>query len=369
MAKAYIGADNAAKLVKAMYIGVDGVARKVTKAYRGVDGVAKLVYSEATKKEYLYGGTSTFVHTATDTTLGVSPGTDYTLTEDKFVLQVEKYDTIPLYVYIDGELVATTTAEGEQTISLDGWATTLASRGTITVTITSEGTYGLGEQEVYQFWDYTGSTKGSSDTTVYGDITSVTLSDNVTKIYNYALSRVTTDDVSIPSEGLIEIGSYACYECGMSTFTIPETVTTLGAWAFALSSLQSIHIPNGITIIEPYTFSSCISLQSINIPNSVVSIKNDAFYGCSKLEYVVIPSSVIEILARAFKDALIRNITFKHGASDSLYIFPNSEGDSDGAFNTNSSIYKNINVYHNGNEAVLNYDWALCNRTVTFIQE
>lgn len=323
MAKAYIGADNVSKLVKKMYIGVDGMARKVTKAYRGVDGVAKLVYSgEIPKKEYLYGGTSTFVHTA-HSRFNISPGTDYSMTEDKFVLQVEKYDTTPLYVYFDDELITTVTTEGEQTITIDGGASILDSKETITVKIVSEGTYGLGEQDFYQFWDYTGTdSKNNSDKTYSGGYESATLSDNVIKVYNYA---VNANNRSIPSRGLVTIGDYGFGGVSWTSFEIPDTVTSIGKYAFYLD----------------------LYLTSVVIPSSVTSIGQCAFMGTA-----------------------LTDITFKHGVSDPLSIHVDTSTPTYCAFYTGSegSEPKATNVYHNGNESVLNYDWALCNRTVTFIQ-
>ena len=322
MAKAYIGADNVSKLVKKMYIGVDGVARKVTKAYRGVDGVAKLVYSEATKKEYLYGGTSTFVHSA-GSSLGVSPGTKYALESEGYVLQVEKYDTTPLYVYLDGELVATTTTSGEQSITIDNVVSRLVSNGTATVTVVSESEYGLGEQRCYQIWDDTTSSKSSDKKTVYGNITSGTLSDNVIKIYNNPFKYLTGSNISIPSEGLIELGSYALSNRDMVEFTIPNTVKFIGDYAFYnCGSLTSIDIPNGVTSIGNYAFYGC-KLSSIEIPEGVTSIGSYAFYhflgtsielpdsltsigsnafdSCPNITSIVIPRNVSSIGSGAFK--------------------------------------------------------------------
>ena len=64
--------------------------------------------------------------------------------------------------------------------------------------------------------------------------------------------------------------------------------------------MESITIPNSVTTIGDYAFCNCISLESITIPNSVTAIGDYAFYGCSSLESVLIPDNVTKIGYYAF---------------------------------------------------------------------
>ena len=66
------------------------------------------------------------------------------------------------------------------------------------------------------------------------------------------------------------------------------------------SSLQSIVIPDSVTVIEENAFSGCSSLQSIVIPNSVTKIGLMAFRSCTSLQSIVIHDSVTEIEFAAF---------------------------------------------------------------------
>ena len=66
--------------------------------------------------------------------------------------------------------------------------------------------------------------------------------------------------------------------------TIPDSVTSIGGWAFAnCSSLTSVTIPDGVITIGSYAFHGCSSLTSVTIPDSVTSIGEGAFRGCSSL--------------------------------------------------------------------------------------
>ena len=91
------------------------------------------------------------------------------------------------------------------------------------------------------------------------------------------------------------------YRAKKTNFTIPNSVTTIGDWAFAgCDSLYSINIPNCVTTIGKFAFSHCDSLTSINIPNSVTTIGYSAFDGCRFLTSITIPSSVVTIIGNPF---------------------------------------------------------------------
>ena len=55
------------------------------------------------------------------------------------------------------------------------------------------------------------------------------------------------------------------------------------------SSLESLTIPNSVTVIGKYAFEGCSSLKSLTIPHSVTNIGDSAFEGCSSLKSLMIP--------------------------------------------------------------------------------
>ena len=83
--------------------------------------------------------------------------------------------------------------------------------------------------------------------------------------------------------------------------TIPETVKTIGNYAFAFDqSITSVTIPNGVETIGDYAFFKCYNLNLITVPSSVETIGDYAFCECFNLKSLTIPSSVESIGEWAF---------------------------------------------------------------------
>lgn len=133
-------------------------------------------------------------------------------------------------------------------------------------------------------------------------LTSITIPNTVTNIGSRAFwgcSGLTS--ITIPNS-VTSIGEWAFWSCeSLTNIAIPNSVTSIGNSAFEnCSSLTSITIPNGVTEIGQGMFSGCRSLTSITIPNGVTSIGNGAFENCSSLASITIPNSVTSIGSRAF---------------------------------------------------------------------
>ena len=133
------------------------------------------------------------------------------------------------------------------------------------------------------------------------------------------------------------IGDNAFSGCGLTSITIPNSVTSIGDGAFSeCDGLISINvdrdnskytsldgvlfnklktnlvqypignnrtnytIPDGVTNIGNSAFKACYKLININIPSSVISIEYGAFWGCDSLTSITIPNGVTSIGDEAF---------------------------------------------------------------------
>lgn len=141
-------------------------------------------------------------------------------------------------------------------------------------------------------------------------------SEIVADLGNDVYETLPTGDLVIPEsvthEGktyrVTTIGDHAFRGCsGVTSITIPKSVTSIGGYAFRQTSLTSITIPESVNSIGECAFYGCESLSSVNIPEGVTTLSKALFYNCYSLPSVVVPESVDSIGPWAFYDC--RNLT------------------------------------------------------------
>ena len=136
----------------------------------------------------------------------------------------------------------------------------------------------------------------------YSSLDGVLYDKDITNLIQYPPMKP-CDTYTIP-ESVTSIGKSAFRGCtSIKNVTIPDSVTSIGEWAFYdCTGLTSITIPNNVTSIGEWAFSGCTGLTNIIIPNSVTSIGEWAFSGCTGLTNIIIPNSVTSIGNGAFFD-------------------------------------------------------------------
>ena len=138
--------------------------------------------------------------------------------------------------------------------------------------------------------------------------------------YKYKGTMPENTSITI-KDGTLGIANEAFQNCsGLISVTIPNSVTSIGEWAFygtawynnqpdgliyagkvaykykgTMQKNTSITIKDGTLGIAENAFHNCSGLFSVTIPNSVTRIGNYAFKGCSKLTSINIPNSVTSI--------------------------------------------------------------------------
>ena len=185
---------------------------------------------------------------------------------------------------------------------------------------------------------FVGATKGGTRNTYLGYIFGASQNNNT----------VPSSLKNVVITGGMSIGSNAFNGCtGLTSITIPDSVTSIGNWAFYdCSSLTVITLPESLTSIGGSAFNGCTGLTSITIPDSVTSIDSYAFEDCRALTSITIPDSVTIIGEAALEGCTsIKSITIpfvgatKDGTMNTClgYIFGASQSN-----NTVPSSLKNV---------------------------
>lgn len=88
-------------------------------------------------------------------------------------------------------------------------------------------------------------------------------------------------------EGVKNVGMYLCYNCkSLQSVSIANSVTEIGDNAFGASSVQTVDIGEGVTVIKNSAFWQCTSLDSIRIGSALDSIGAAVFMNCSSLRAI-----------------------------------------------------------------------------------
>ncbi len=127
-------------------------------------------------------------------------------------------------------------------------------------------------------------------TTVPSSLNTVNIAEGTTELGNRAFYTMDIESVTIP-DSLTIIGEEALKLCSnLHTVNISENsqLTTIGEDAFYNSDLVAITLPDSLQTIGSHAFSSNTSLTNIRIPANVSSVGTNPFGGCSSLTYVIV---------------------------------------------------------------------------------
>lgn len=141
------------------------------------------------------------------------------------------------------------------------------------------------------------------------------------KSYNYPNYGSLIDSTLIIPDSIVydsmtypvtAIGYQAFAYAEMQHVVIPNTVHTIGMWAFGpCPYLTEVVIPNSVTEIGQGAFGGCYSIVSVTLPDSITAIASQTFDADTSLVSIVIPDAVTTIGAGALSQCYsLRSVTF-----------------------------------------------------------
>ena len=95
----------------------------------------------------------------------------------------------------------------------------------------------------------------------------------VTALADYALqNKPSLTSVTLP-ETVKKIGAHALRDTGITSMLIPNSVDTIGGFAFyGCTALTSVELGNGVKFIDIYTFHGCSNLQTVKIGTGMIKM-------------------------------------------------------------------------------------------------
>lgn len=114
--------------------------------------------------------------------------------------------------------------------------------------------------------------------------------------------------ISLPST-LKTIQPYGFYNTRISKIDLPESVDSIGSWAFGLSErVESVSLPATANRLGKGVFVGCTNLKQVTLPNTMREIPEQMFSRCRSLREITLPDSLERIGASAFQDCQIETI-------------------------------------------------------------
>ena len=138
-----------------------------------------------------------------------------------------------------------------------------------------------------------------------------TLPDTVTEVGQYAFAYAPL--TAFDAKNAIRLNGGAFSAAKLKTVDL-RNVVFIGECAFAKTQLSAVTIPDSVTEMDKNAFSDNILLVSLSLGRGLTIIPEEAFAFCVQLESVTIPNVVTMIKPKAFLNAGLRTLCFEENS-------------------------------------------------------
>ncbi len=143
---------------------------------------------------------------------------------------------------------------------------------------------------------------------------------NVSEMGSYAFSECKALSGSLNLSKLDAIPSHAfTYAAGINSITFSDNLTSIGDWAFVWANISELSFPETLKSIGTYVFYSSDTLaDTVTLPDNVTSVGKGAFQGTS-VQTFKIGSGLEELNATSFQNDALKEMIFDN-SEDSVSI-------------------------------------------------
>lgn len=148
------------------------------------------------------------------------------------------------------------------------------------------------------------------DNAFYGckALNNIVMPSTVVGIYNNVFEGCTSLSNVKLNEGCTTLGHHVFKNCPLAEVTFPNSLTSIGEWAFEGTTLKTVDLSNThITSLSTGSFYNCTQLSDVKLPKTLTDIGNNAFF-CSVIASITFPPSLQKIGDWAFQGAKFANV-------------------------------------------------------------
>lgn len=159
-------------------------------------------------------------------------------------------------------------------------------------------------------------------------LNNIVMPSTVKGIYNNVFEGCTSLSSVKFNDSYTILGHHVFKNCLLTAVTFPNTLTSIGEWAFEGTNLKTVDLSNTqITSLPNGSFYNCEQLSDIKLPIALTDIGECAFYK-SAIASITFPPSLEKIGAWAFQYTKLTNV-----------VIPTKTGHiGDGAFSDNANL-------------------------------
>lgn len=187
------------------------------------------------------------------------------------------------------------------------------------------------------------------DNAFYGctSLNNIEMPSTVVGIYNHVFDGCTSLTNVKFNDSYTTLGTHVFKNCPLDAVTFPNTLKSIGEYAFESTNLKTVDLSNTqITSLPNGSFYDCEQLSDVKLPKELTYIGEKAFYK-STIASITFPPSLEKIGAWAFQNTQLTNVVIPTQCSSI----------EQGAFIDNANL---TTVVINGLECYLAYQ-AFCN--------
>lgn len=187
------------------------------------------------------------------------------------------------------------------------------------------------------------------DNAFYGctSLNNIEMPSTVVGIYNHVFDGCTSLTNVKFNDSYTTLGTHVFKNCPLDAVTFPNTLKSIGEYAFESTNLKTVDLSNTqITSLPNGSFYDCEQLSDVKLPKELTYIGEKVFYK-STIASITFPPSLQKIDAWAFQNTQLTNVVIPTQCSSI----------EQGAFSDNANL---TTVVINGLECYLAYQ-AFCN--------